>query len=58
MYFFETGGNFISFHVSDLLQIDTFPKIDFDGKNLKAIPDCFLFETVSENIFFKNVVEV
>ena len=40
-------------NVSDLLQIDKFPKIYFDGIHFKSVSDCFIFETVSKNIFLK-----
>ena len=43
--------------MSDLLQVDTFGKIYFDAINLKSVSDCFIFETVSKNIFFETVVE-
>ena len=31
------------------MKFDYFPKIEFDGINLKTVAYCLLFETVSEN---------
>ena len=40
------------------MKFDYFPKKYFDRRNLKIVPDCLIFETVSENIFFETVVKV
>ena len=37
--------------------IDADQKFYFEGRNLKSIPDCLLFEAVFRNIFFETVVE-